>query len=136
MIFCLRQLQEMCIEQDPPLFMVFVDFSTAFETVETTGLWQLWRKYESPETFTTMIEALHTGMMANVSVGGEVSESFSVTMGSSKFVYWPPCTSPSSYQQCSTRLSETWEMASTYNPNRALTYSKSHTSERKSSLGY
>ena len=31
--------------------------------------------------FTTMIEALHTGMMPNVSVGGEVSESFSVTNG-------------------------------------------------------
>ena len=28
-----------------------------------------------------MIEALHIGMMANVSVGGEVSESFSVTNG-------------------------------------------------------
>ena len=28
-----------------------------------------------------MIEALHTGMMANVSVGGEVSESLSVTNG-------------------------------------------------------
>ena len=28
-------------------------------------------------------------------------------MGSSKVVYWPPCSSPSSYQQCSTRLSET-----------------------------
>ena len=28
-----------------------------------------------------MIEALHTGMMANVSVGGEVSESFGVTNG-------------------------------------------------------
>ena len=28
-----------------------------------------------------MIEALHTGMMANVSVGGEVSESFCVTNG-------------------------------------------------------
>ena len=28
-----------------------------------------------------MIEALHTGMMANVNVGGEVSESFSVTNG-------------------------------------------------------
>ena len=36
-------------------------------------------KYGCPETFTTMIEALHTGMMANVGVGGEVSESFSVT---------------------------------------------------------
>ena len=38
-------------------------------------------EYGCPETFTTMIEALHTGMMANVSVGGEVSESFSVTNG-------------------------------------------------------
>ena len=39
----------------------------------------LLRKYGCPEKFTTMIEALHTGMMANVSVGGEVSESLSVT---------------------------------------------------------
>ena len=52
-------------------------------------------------------------------------------MGSSKVVYWLPCSSPSSYQQCSTRLSETWGMASTYNPDRAVTYSTSHTSERR-----
>ena len=75
MIFCLRQLQEKCIEQDRPLYMVFVDFSKAFDTVGRTGLWQLLRKYGCPEKFTAMIEALHTGMMANVSVGGEVSES-------------------------------------------------------------
>ena len=80
MIFCLRQLQEKCIEQDRPLYMVFVDFSKAFDTVGRTGLWQLLRKYGCPEKLTTMIEALHTGMMANVSVGG-VSESFSVTNG-------------------------------------------------------
>ena len=42
MTFCLRQLQEKCIEQDRPLYMV---------------------------------------MMANISVGREVSESFSVTNG-------------------------------------------------------
>ena len=81
MIFCLRQLQEKCIEQDRPLYMVFVYFSKTFDTVGRTGLWQLLRKYGCPEKFTTMIEALHTGMMANVSVGGEVSESFSVTNG-------------------------------------------------------
>ena len=81
MIFCLRQLQEKCIEQDRPLFIVFVDFSKAFDTVGRTELWQLLRKYGCPEKFTTMIEALHTGMVANVSVGGEVSESFSVTNG-------------------------------------------------------
>ena len=61
--------------------MVFVDFSKTFDTVGRTRLWQLMRKYGCPEKFTTMIEALHTGMMANVSVGGEVSESFSVTNG-------------------------------------------------------
>ena len=33
LIFCLRQLQEKCIEQDRPLYMVFVDFSKAFDTV-------------------------------------------------------------------------------------------------------
>ena len=59
--------------------MVFVDFSKAFDTVGRTGLWQLLWKYGCPEKFTTMIEALHAGMMANVSVGGEISESFGVT---------------------------------------------------------
>ena len=61
--------------------MVFVDFSKVFDSVGRTRLWQLLWKYGCPEKFTTMIEALHTGMMANVSVGGEVSESFSMTNG-------------------------------------------------------
>ena len=39
------------------------------------------RKYGCPENITTMIEALLTGIMANVSVGGEVLETFSVTNG-------------------------------------------------------
>ncbi|KAK2162994.1 hypothetical protein NP493_1493g00012 [Ridgeia piscesae] len=75
------ELQEKCIEQDRPLHMVFIVFSKAFDTVGRTGIWQLLRKYGCPEKFTTMIEALHTGLMANVNVGGEVSESFSVTNG-------------------------------------------------------
>ena len=128
MIFCLRQLQEKCIEQDRSLYMMFVDFSKAFDTVGRTGLWQLLRKYGCPGKFTTMIELLQTGMIANVSVGGEVSESFSGR--SSKVVYWPPRSSPS-YQQCSSRLSETWWLASTYSPDRTFTYSTSHTSDRR-----
>ena len=63
------------------MYMVFVDFSKAFNTVGKIGLWQLVGNYGCPEKFTTMIEALHMRMMANVSVGGEVSESFSVTNG-------------------------------------------------------
>ena len=85
--------------------MVFVDFSKAFDTVGRTGLWQLLRKYGCPEKFTTMIEALHTEMLANVSVGeGRSRNRLLSQMGSSKVVYWPPRSSPSSYQQCSTRF--------------------------------
>ena len=117
MIFWLRQLQEMCIEQDRPLYMVFVDFSKAFYAVGRTGLWQILRKYGCPEKFTTMMETLHTGMMANVSVVGEVSESFSVTNGVNQ--------------------GYVLGVASTYSPDRALTYSTSPTSERRPRLlGY
>ena len=137
MIFCLRQLQEKCFEQDRPLYMVFVDFSKAFDTVGGTGLWQLLKKYGCPEKFTTMIEALHTGMMATVNVGGEVSESFRVTNGVKQGCVLAPTLFSIFYQQCSTMLSETWGMASTYSPDRALTYSTSHTSERRPRLhGY
>ena len=38
-ILCLRQLPEKCIEQGRPLYVVFVDFSKAFDTVGRTGLW-------------------------------------------------------------------------------------------------
>ena len=102
-----------------------------------TLLWQLLRKYGCSETFTTMIEALYTGMMANVSVGGEVSESFIVTNGVKQGCILAPRSSPFSYQQCSMRLSETCGMISTYSPDRALTFSTSHSSERRPRLlGY
>lgn len=81
MIFSLRQLQEKCIEHDQPLYIVFVDFTKAFDTVGRTGLWKLLRKYGCPEKFTSMIESLHTGMKANVSDRGESSETFDVTNG-------------------------------------------------------
>lgn len=81
MIFSLRQLQEKCIEQDQPLYVVFVDFTKAFDTVGRTGLWQLLRKYGCPDKFTSMIESLHTGMKAKVSDGVETSDAFEVTNG-------------------------------------------------------
>ena len=70
-----------CIEQDRPLYIVFVDFTETFDTVRRTGLWQLLMQYGCPEKFTTMIESMHTGMMVNVRNGGEVSNTFALTNG-------------------------------------------------------
>ena len=128
MIFCLGQLQEKCIEQDPPLYTVFVDFSLAFDTFGSIGLWQLMRKYGCPEKFTIMIDALHTGLMANVSVGGEVSESFSVANGVKQGCVLAPMLF---YIFLSAMLDEAFRdmgVSSTYSPDRPLTYSTSHTS--------
>ena len=81
MIFCLRQLKEKCIKQHQPLYIVFVDFTKAFDTVSRTGLWQLLRKYGCSEMFTTLIESIHTGMMVNVMKGVNVSDTIAKTNG-------------------------------------------------------
>ena len=128
MIFCLRQLQERCIEQDRPLCMAFVDFSKAFDTVVSTGLWQLLRKYGCPEKFTSMIKAQHTRIMANVGVRGEVSESFSVING----VTQGCVLAPTFFSIFLTAMLD--EVFQDMGDDRALTHSTSHTSERRPRL--
>ena len=119
--------------------MVFVDFSKTFDTVGRTGLWQILRKYGCPEKFTTMIEALQTGMKANVSVGGEVSGSFSVTNGVKQGCVLAPTFFSIFLSSSNARrgFPRNGEVASTYSPDRALTHSTSHSSERRPRLfGY
>ena len=65
------------------VMLILLDTSAAFDTVGRTGLWQLLRKYGWPEKFTTIIEALHTGMMAIVSVEGKSRIPSMLQMGAS-----------------------------------------------------
>ena len=81
MIFCLRQVQGKCIEQNMPLSVVFIDFSKAFDTVSRQGVWQVLKKYGCTEKFVNLIEVFHTGMQANVTMSGLVSKDFSVNNG-------------------------------------------------------
>ena len=116
------------------MYMVFVDFSKAFDTVGRTGLWQLLRKYGCPQKFTTMIEALHTGMMANVSVGGEVSESFAVTNGVKQGCVLAPTLFSIFLSAMLDEAFRDMGVASIYSPDRTLIYSTSHTSDRRPRL--
>ena len=81
MIFSLKQLQEKCIEQNRPLYMVFVDFTKAFDTVHRETLWEILRKIGCPELFTNLIASLHKDMKASVSLKGELSQPFDVLNG-------------------------------------------------------
>ena len=62
MVFSLKQIQEKCVEQNMPLYMVFVDFTKAFDTVHRETLWHVLRKLGCPDKFVELIAALHTGM--------------------------------------------------------------------------
>ena len=76
LIFCLKQVQEKSIEQNMSLYVVFIDVSKAFDIVSRQGLWQVLKKYGCTEKFVSLIEALHTGMQANVAMSGSVSTDF------------------------------------------------------------
>ena len=81
MIFCLRQTQEKCIEQNMPLYAVFIDFTKAFDTVSRDGLWQVLTKFGCPAKFVNIIKSLHSGMKASVAHGTNHSNEFAVTNG-------------------------------------------------------
>ena len=46
MIFCLRQLHEKCIEQDRPLYIVFVGFRYSWEDWAMAATEEVWMQRE------------------------------------------------------------------------------------------
>ena len=81
MIFTLRQLQEKAVEQQQPLYIVFVDFSKAFDTVDRKTLWEVLKAYGCPDKLVKMIKLFHEDMSGKVTIGGDVSEAFTVNHG-------------------------------------------------------
>ena len=64
-----------------PLYVVFIDFSKAFDTVSRQGLWYVLKKFGCPEKFINLIKALHNGMQANVSMCNTQSKNFKISNG-------------------------------------------------------
>lgn len=81
MIFAMRQIQEKCIEQNMPLYSVFIDLTKAFDTVNREALWTILERIGCPPKFIKMIQLFHTGMKGQVLVGGSVTEEFDITNG-------------------------------------------------------
>jgi len=80
MIFSLRQIQEKRAEQKMELYVVFIDFTKAFDTVSRNGLWRVLKKFGSTEKTTNLTTALHAGMQATVVQGRDASNEFHAGM--------------------------------------------------------
>ena len=70
MIFALRQIQEKSREQNNDLYMVFIDLTKAFDTVNRPALWKVLRKLGIPDNMLSVISSFHNGMKASVHAGG------------------------------------------------------------------
>ena len=67
MIFTLRQVQEKCMEQNMPMYAVFIDFTKALDTVSREALWIILQKYGCTDKITNLIKSFHNGTQAQVS---------------------------------------------------------------------
>ncbi len=81
MVFVVRQLQEKCIEQNMPLYFVFIDLTKAFDTVNREALWTMLERIGCPPKFVQIIKLFHVGMTGQVLSGGDTTDAFEITNG-------------------------------------------------------
>jgi len=63
------------------LYVVFVDLTKAFDTVNRDGLWHVLKKLGCSEKFVNVVKSLHDGMEARVLDQGSFSATFNVSNG-------------------------------------------------------
>ena len=81
MIFTLCQLQEKSMEQFRPLYIVFVDFSKAFNTVDMKTFWKILKIYGCPNVLIKLMREFNDGMNGSVSIGVGISDPFETKHG-------------------------------------------------------
>lgn len=81
MIFAIRQLQEKSKEQKMDLFMVFIDLTKAYDTVNRVLLWKLLARYGIPDRLIKIIRSMHEGMKAKLNLDVGVSEEIPINNG-------------------------------------------------------
>ena len=80
-IATLRIIVEQCIEWQSSLYINFVDFEKAFDSIDRTVLWKLLRHYGLPTKCVTLIKNIYEGFTGHVIFSGQVSEGFQIGTG-------------------------------------------------------
>ena len=74
-------LVEQTNEWNSPLYVNFIDYEKAFDSVDRETLWKLLRHYGIPEKITDLIKCIYQDMKCKVNHAGQLSESFEVKTG-------------------------------------------------------
>ena len=80
-IFTLRQLAEKYEEFGKQLYVCYIDFRKAFDSIWRKGLWKVMRHLGYPEKIIRILENAYTGTFSAVRVGGDLSNWFKMIVG-------------------------------------------------------
>lgn len=81
MTFYICQLMEKCVEQQVPLFQVFVDPTKAFDSINHSAIWTVLLKLSCPSEFVDIIKQLYCNMCARVCINVKLSALIPVDNG-------------------------------------------------------
>ncbi|KAK3546988.1 hypothetical protein QTP86_007917 [Hemibagrus guttatus] len=80
-IFTLRQILEQSHEWNSPLYLLFVDFEKAFDSLHRDSLWKILRHYGIPKKLVTIIQDLYKNFECRVIHNNELTKPFNVHTG-------------------------------------------------------
>ncbi|CAH8650448.1 unnamed protein product [Schistosoma curassoni] len=80
-IATLRIIFEQSVEWNSSLYINFIDYEKAFDSVDRRTLWKLLRHYGVPEKIVNIIRNSYDGLQCKVVHGGQLTDAFQVRTG-------------------------------------------------------
>ena len=80
-IFILRNIIEQSLEWNTTLYLVFVDYEKAFDSIDRETLWKIMKAYGIPDKFIALVKAFYRNSRAAVLHGDGMSEWFEIKSG-------------------------------------------------------
>jgi len=80
-IATLRIIVEQTLEWQSTLYVSFIDFEVAFDSIDRRSMWNILQHYGVPERLIQIIQELYNGYTCQVIHDGKLSDSFPVTTG-------------------------------------------------------
>lgn len=80
-IFILRNILEQANEWNATMYIHFVDFEKAFDSVHRDSLWVIMKKYGIPRKLIRMVKALYEDFQCSVIKDNEITTPFPVMTG-------------------------------------------------------
>ena len=77
----LGQLQEKCAEWQQPLWVAFIDFEKASDTIEHEAIWTALAKQGVPDGYVELLRRLYSKQQGQVKLDGGISRKFGVERG-------------------------------------------------------